>query len=66
MIRTDKMPDKGQFVAVWEFNGLPWSRTLRARNAELHYYDPRMDVWYRYGRREEWPLNPGEYFLVNE
>lgn len=42
---TSKMPTTGQFVAVWYFGGVPWSRTFEWDDKTLMYYDDEEDVF---------------------
>lgn len=40
MVLKPAMPDKGQFVAVWEFDGKMWADTLRWHEGVLQEYKP--------------------------
>lgn len=35
MILTNRMPESGQFVALWTYEGRPWSATLKYENGIL-------------------------------
>ncbi|MCK5612539.1 hypothetical protein KAR91_62285 [Candidatus Pacearchaeota archaeon] len=38
---VDEHPTEGQFIAVWEYDGVIWSEVRRWNNGKLEaYYDP--------------------------
>jgi hypothetical protein len=49
MKRANEMPTEGQFLVVWEFNGLPWSSVYR-------YHDGAMER-YELAKGDEWSSN---------
>lgn len=66
---TQTMPEPGQFVAVWEYNGLTWSSThkfvdeaLLRRNDDLDLPDERK--WISASGDREFYENNGATFIV--
>lgn len=49
MIVSKRMPTKGQFIAIWSYNGEVWSRTCKVVKGGISVYDEEDDSWY-YGR----------------
>lgn len=49
MKKLDKIPNEGQFVAFWEFDGFLWSSTYRYEGGELLRYNEGSDE-----ERGEW------------
>ena len=46
---TKTMPKTGQFIAVWEYNGVLWSETIKYKNlGSLYYYNTYEDKWRKY------------------
>lgn len=44
---VDEMPEEGQFVAVWEYNGEIWSDTFSIIDGELMKFSDDRDDFYR-------------------
>lgn len=42
---TDKMPKKGQFVAIWKFDNLTWSNTFRYNKGSFEVYNDETDEY---------------------
>lgn len=40
-----EMPKSGQFVAIWDYNGLPWASVYRWKGNTLLCYDEDSDGW---------------------
>lgn len=41
-----KMPSEGQFVAMWEHKGVPWSATFKYNEyGGLSIYSSKVDSW---------------------
>ena len=38
MKQVSEMPTSGQFVAVWEWNGAPWSAAYKWESGQLNVY----------------------------
>lgn len=55
---ADKMPEKGQFVVIWENNGRLWSTILQGRDGELYEFSDEHD--------EFRPTRYKEFFLSRE
>jgi hypothetical protein len=61
---TDKIPQLGQFVAVWEtLDGKPWSLVYRWQGSELNYFE-HGDYCWRQADKHDLPKDePG--FTIN-
>ena len=45
MKQVSEMPTSGQFVAVWEWNGAPWSAAYKWESGCLKIYSTFDDEW---------------------
>ena len=51
IIRSQGYPKDGvQFVAIWVYDGKPWSRTFKFKKDRLHVYSPRKDKFKKLGQ----------------
>ncbi len=64
MREVSKMPTEGQFVIIWEYNGLPWSDTVKWEDGGLLIYDHEDDdfIHHSYDSSNVW--SKGRYFIV--
>lgn len=44
------MPTEGTFLAVWQYDGKVWGRTVKIENGTYYTYDPSDDIWQRVSR----------------
>lgn len=44
--KVNERPVSGQFVSVWEYNGVLWSGTFLWMDGTLKQYDPNDDHWF--------------------
>ena len=62
MKQVDEMPKEGQFVAVWEYNGMVWSDVIRHTcNGLLECCNADGDEWDI--TSAEFPSKPIFFFL---
>jgi len=45
MKTTTEMPSEGQFIAVWQWNGSPWSSTYRVIDGSPQLYNEFTNEW---------------------
>lgn len=50
MKQISEIPTNGQFVAVWVYNGHPWSGTFKINNELQLEFDVRKDKWFDCGK----------------
>jgi len=72
----NKMPESGQFVAVWEYAGEMWSYTMRVQDGELQVYQDEVyeeeigvigDEWVKYNgmfTADDGPLPDNAVFIT--
>ena len=53
MRKVDTRPTAGQFVEMWEHNGIPWATVIRIDDDGEHEYNAKSDKWHE-------PLEPSE------
>lgn len=39
------VPETGQFIVMWEWDGVPWCRTARLLNGKVQEYVPSSEEW---------------------
>lgn len=42
---TKYQPRKGQFVALWEYEGKPWSSIFKFEDSRWYVYNNHEDLW---------------------
>lgn len=45
IVQTEKMPESGQFAALWVYNGQIWSRSLKWEGDNLVIFDIFENKW---------------------
>ena len=45
MVILDEMPKTGQFVMIWQHNGVIWSETRKWEDGKLWYFLEGVDEW---------------------
>lgn len=43
--KTEQRPTEGQFLAFWEFNGVPWCETMKIEDGTIYYYCALSNEW---------------------
>jgi len=43
VVEVGARPSTGQFIMMWEYNGLPWSLTYKFIDNVLHRYERHLD-----------------------
>jgi len=66
MIKVDKRPTEGQFIAVWEHEGEIWSSTFDYDNENclLHYVASIPDKWVHVGDGYNEVFSNGAEFYI--
>lgn len=63
MRRTKKMPKQGQFVAIWEYNGVLWSGVYKYIEDVIYRYNPYADEFEQLGYSFEAYAENNVYFI---
>lgn len=66
IVRKSEQPTKGQFVAIWIYNGVPWCDTFEIdADGILRRYETESDS-FEIIMDEAWPAGFKVSFFVNE